>query len=159
MSNGDQLPLYSAVQLPELFSIDSNSKFIALKVKQESQNTALHAIYIEKQAQVDTLPFCALVTVTEWQGKSDKEEFFIEAENADQLLEKLERFDEIHNFIFLQVPSSLGLETVTMEPQVMFCKLFPELGSLDQNASEEVLSDFKNSSLALLKRLEDQKAI
>jgi hypothetical protein len=159
MSNGDQLRLYSAVQLPEQFSIDSNSKFIALKVKQETQNTALHAIYIEKQTSVDNFPFCALVTVTEWQGKSEKEEFFIEAENVEQLLEKLEQFDEVHNFIFLQVPSSLGIETVTMEAQAMFCKLFPELGTFDQTASEEVLSDFKNSSLALLKRLENQKPI
>lgn len=154
MSNGDQLPLYSAAQLPELFKLDSNSKFIALKVKQEAQNTGLHAIYIEKQEQADLFPYCALVTVTEWQGKTEKEEFFIEAENAEQLLEKLERFDEIHLFIFLQVPSSLGIETVTMEPQAILCTLFPELGEFKQDAPEETLFGLKNSSLALLNRLE-----
>jgi hypothetical protein len=154
MSNGDQLPLYSAVQLPELFSLDSNSKFIAIKVKQEVQNTALHAIYIEKQKHSEMFPFCALVTVTEWQGNSEKEEFFIEAENAEQLLEKLERFDEINSFIFLQVPSTLGIETVTMEPQAVFCTLFPELGKFNKRADTEVLFSLKNSSLALLKSLE-----
>ena len=92
MSNGDQLPLYSALQLPKLFMLDENSKFIALKVKQEAENTALHAIYIEKQGQADNFPFCALVTVTEWQGKSEKEEFFIEAENVEQLLEIIRAF-------------------------------------------------------------------
>lgn len=154
MSNGDQLALYSAVQLPKLFSLDSNSKFIAMKVKQEAQNTALHAIYIEKQEQSDMFPFGALVTVTEWQSKSEKEEFFIEAENAEQLLEKLERFDEINSFIFLQVPSSMGIETVTMEPQAIFCKLFPELGEFNKSASEDMLFELKKRSLALLKGLE-----
>ncbi|PKG40739.1 hypothetical protein [Psychromonas sp. Urea-02u-13] len=156
MSNGDQLPLYSAVQLPELFARDVNSKFIALKVKQEGQNTALHAIYIAKQEESEMFPFCALVTVTEWQGKSEKEEFFIEAENAEQILEKLERFDEIHRFIFLQVPSSMSIETVTMEPQSVLCTLFPELGTFKPDAPEEVLFGLKNSSLALLRRLETQ---
>ena len=156
MSNGDQLPLYSAVHLPELFKQDSSRKFIALKVKQEAKNTALHAIYIEKQPKSDLFPFCALITVTEWDEKTEKEEFFIEAENVEQLMEKLERFDEIHNFIFLLVPSYLGIETVTMQPQQIFCTLFPELGELNEQATEEVKFGFKNSALALLNRLEKQ---
>ena len=156
MSNGDQLPLSSALQLPELLRKDSNRKFIALKVKQEGKNTALHAIYIAKQEQSDLFPFCALITVTEWDGKTEKEEFFIEAENVEQLMEKLERFDEIHNFVFLQVPNSLGIETVTMQPQVILCTLFPELGEFNEQATQEVKLGSKNSALALLKRLEKQ---
>jgi len=155
MSNGDQLPLYSAVQLPELLRQDSNRKFIALKVKREAQNTALHAIYIEKQQQSDLFPFCALITVTEWDEKTEKEEFFIEAENIEQLMEKLERFDEIHSFVFLLVPSSLGIETVTMQPQEIFCTLFPELGKFNVQATEEVKFGLKNSTLALLNRLDN----
>ncbi|WP_022942967.1 hypothetical protein [Psychromonas hadalis] len=154
MSNSDPLVLYSAIQLPELFSADVDCKFIALKVKQEAQNTALHAIYIEKQTQADNMPFCALITVTEWEGKSEREEFFIEAENAEQLMEKLERFDEIHRFIFLKVNRSLKIDTVTMAPQAILCTLFPELGLFNPDAPEEVLFGLKNSSLALLNRLE-----
>ena len=155
MSNGDQLALYTVAQLPELFKRDLKSKFIALKVKQEAQNTGLHAIYIAQQVESDVFPFCALVTVTEWQGKSAKEEFFIEAENVEQLLEKLERFDEIHLFSVLQIPSSLGIETVTMEPQAVLCTLFPGLGEFNKEASEEELLAQKDRSLALLTTLEN----
>tara|TARA_R110001583_G_scaffold7720_9_gene37953 strand:- start:40678 stop:41145 length:468 start_codon:yes stop_codon:yes gene_type:complete len=154
MLNVDQLPLYSVASLPELFLLDSQSKFLALKVKPEAQYTVLHAIYIEKQLQSDTCVYCALVTVTEWQGKSEKEEFFLEADNAEQLLEKLQRFDEIDNFIFMQIPHSLNMEIVTMQPQAILCLLFPELGKYDQSASKEALLSLKNQSLALLKRLE-----
>ncbi|MCP5077119.1 MAG: hypothetical protein GY951_03570 [Psychromonas sp.] len=154
MSNGDQLPLSSAVQLPKLFKQDSSRKFIALKVKQEAQNTALHAIYIAKQPQSDLFPFCALITVTEWDEKIEKEEFFIEAENIEQLMEKLERFDEIHDFLFLQIPSTLSIETVTMQPQAILCTLFSELGEFNEFATEEVKFGLKHSSLALLSRLE-----
>lgn len=154
MSNGDPLALYSAIQLPELFSADVNCKFIALKVKQEAQNTALHAIYIEKQPQAESMPFCALITVTEWDGKSEREEFFIEAENAEQLMEKLERFDEINCFIFLKVDPSLKIDTVTMAPQAIFCTLFTSLGVFNPDAPKEELFGLKNSSLALLNRLE-----
>lgn len=154
MSNSDQLPLCSAMQLPELFARDASSKFIALKVKQEGANTALHAIYIGKQDEAEALPFCALVTVTEWDGKTDREEFFIEAENSEQLMEKLERLDEIHYFTFLQVPSAFNIETVSLMPQEMFCLLFPELGAYHKEASTEVLFGLKQSSIALLNRLE-----
>lgn len=155
MSNGDQLVISSAAQLPELFKGDASCKFIALKVKQEPQNTALHAIYIEKQTKSEALPFCALITVTEWEDESDREEFFIEAENTEQLMEKLQRFDEINSFIFLKVPQSLTIDTVTLAPQALFCKLFPELGLFNPAATEEVLFGLKHSSIALLKRLED----
>lgn len=155
MLNGDQSVLYSALQLPALFQADESCKFIALKVKLEANNTALHVIYIEKQ--VGDLPFCALVTVTEWDGNSDREEFFIEAENAEQLIEKLQRFDEINNFIFVQAPNTLTIDTVNMKPQAMFCTLFPELGRYNPDASKEVLFGLKNSSLALLNRLESSE--
>lgn len=158
MSNGDQLALYSALQLPKLLMFDLSCKFIALKVKQEAKNTALHAIYIENQAESAKFPFCALITVTEWEGKTEREEFFIEAENVEQLMEKLQRFDEINNFIFLQVAKSLTIDTVTLPPQDLFCKLFPELGVFNNQASETLLLDLKNSSLALLKRLENTLA-
>lgn len=157
MSNGDHPALYSAVQLPELFTLDSSCKFIALKVKQEAKNTALHAIYIEKQAESEIFPFCALITVTEWDGKTEREEFFIEAENIEQLMEKLERFDEINHFIFLQVPNSFVIDSVTLQPQAIFCTLFPELGELNEQSSETALLDLKQSSLALLKSLEDKR--
>ncbi len=157
MSNGDHLTLYSAMSLPERFILDSRSKFIALKVKHEAQNTALHAIYIEKQIESEIFPFCALITVTEWDGKTEREEFFIEAENIEQLMEKLQRFDEINNFIFLQVADSFVIDSVTQQPQVIFCSLFPELGELEKQSSQAVLLDLKNRSLALLKRLEDKR--
>ena len=156
MSKGDQIALYSAQQLPEFFKLDASSKFIALKVKQEAQNTALHAIYIEKQTESEAFPFCALITVTEWDGKTEREEFFIEAENIEQLMEKLERFDEIHHFIFLKVTNLFVIDTMTLQPQEIFCTLFPGLGAFNASASEEVALGLKTSSLALLKCLEDK---
>ena len=157
MSNGDQLPIYSASQLLALFTSDPSCKIIALKINQEADNTALHAIYIEPQSQGGDFPFDALVTVTEWDGKSDREEFFIEATSVELLMEKLQRFDEINNFIFVQVPNSLTIDSVSVQPQELFCLLFPELGIFDENASEADLSTLKASSLALLHRLENIK--
>lgn len=159
MSNRDPLPLYSASQLPRLFTLDASCKFIALKVNLEAQNTALHAIYIEKQQHVDDLTFCALVTVTEWDGKMDKEEFFIEAESMELLLEKLQRFDETNSFIFIQVASSVTIDTLAMSPQEMLCTLFPELGSFNKDLSEEMRLALKNSSLVLLGRLEVERGL
>jgi len=40
-----------------------------------------------------------------------------------------------------------------MRPQQLLCALFPELGSFDNNASDEFLLSLKNSSITLLKRL------
>ena len=154
MSNGDQLPLYSATQLPALLTLEASPKFIALKVKQEGHNTALHAIYIGKQEEA--FPFFAFITVTEWDGKTDREEFFIEAENPDQLMEKLERFDEIHLFTFLQLPSSFTMEAVSMPPQELFCKLFPGLGVYRKDTADEARFGLKQSSVALLHRLESK---
>ncbi|PKF61470.1 hypothetical protein CW745_09035 [Psychromonas sp. psych-6C06] len=158
MSNGDQLPLYTATQLPVLFSDDASCKFIALKIKSEEDNTALHAIYIEQQSQPIEFPFGALITVTEWEGKSEREEFFIEAESVELLMEKLQRFDEVNSFVFLQVPNSVTIDTVTMQPQQLFCLLFPELGGFNSDAPEEIRFGLKNSSVALLHRLESSKS-
>jgi len=154
MSNSDPLRLYSASQLPHLFMLDASCKFIALKIKLEAQNTALHAIYIEKQQQDNSLPFGALVTVTEWDGKVEKEEFFIEAESVDLLLQKLQRFDEINKFVLIEAPDSFTIESLSTSPQAIFCHLFSELGEFNPKASEEVLFGLKHSSLALLHRLE-----
>lgn len=159
MSNGDQLALYSVLQLPSLFRLDASCKFLALKIKQEGKNTALHAVYIAKSHQDAGLEFCALVTVTEWDGKTEKEEFFIEAENVELLLEKLQRFDEINRFIFIQAPDLVTIDTLSLAPQNIFCTLFPELGVFKKNASEEVLASLKSSSLALLRRLDSSNSL
>lgn len=155
MSNGDQLPLYSASQLATSLTQYPSCKFVALKIKLEGQNTALHAIYIEQQAQPSDFPFVALVTVTEWDGKSEREEFFIEAESAALLMEKLQRFDEINNFVFIQAPCSSSIEMVTMQPQALCCRLFPELGKFDKTASEKALASLKSSTLIFLHELEE----
>lgn len=153
MPNGDQLPLSSASQLPRSLALDPSCKFIALKINREGANTALHAIYIERQAQLTDLPFVALVTLTEWDGKSEREEFFIEAESTNLLMQKLQRFDEINRFVFIQLPNAATIELLAMQPQQLLCALFPELGSFDNNASDEFLLSLKNSSITLLKRL------
>ena len=154
MSNGDHLPLYSASQLSASLTLDSSCKFVALKIKREGQNTALHAIYIEQQAQPSDFPFVALVTVTEWDGKSEREEFFIEAESAELLMEKLQRFDEINNFVFIEAPSSSNIDMVTMQPQALCCMLFPELGTFDKAALEDALASLKSRTLIFLRELE-----
>ena len=157
MTNGDQLPIYSVSQLLTLFNRDPSCKVIALKINQEAENTALHAIYIEQQAEAGDFPFDALVTVTEWDGKSEREEFFIEAASAELLMEKLQRFDEINNFTFFKIPNALTIDSVSVQPQQLFCLLFPELGVFNKNATKAELLDLKTASLALLQRLENNQ--
>jgi len=159
MLNGDPLALYSVSQLPNLFRLDASCKFLALKINQEGENTALHAVYIEKSQQGNELMCCALVTVTEWDEKVEREEFFIEAENVDLLLEKLQRFDEIDHFVFVQVSHLVTIDTLSLPPQKIFCILFPELGSFKEGASKDELLRLKNSSLALLSRLENSNGL
>jgi hypothetical protein len=154
MLNIDQLPLYPVSLLPELFSLDSECKFLALKIKLEASKTALHAVYIEKQAPIENGNYCALVTVSEWSNQSDKEEFFIEADTVERLLEKLQRFDEINNFIFMKIPNSLNIEIMSMEPQALLCMLFPELGGYDNKGSSQSLLALKHETLILLKGLD-----
>lgn len=152
MSNFNQEYVYCVAQLPALFTLDASCRIIALKVKLEAENTALHVIYIENKIQDNSCDFYALVTVTEWDGKTDKEEFFIEADSLLSLLEKLQRFDEINSFIFIKAPPAITIDSLTMPPQEMLCSLFPELGAFNKTATEEVLFGLKNSSLALLNR-------
>ncbi|GLS90641.1 hypothetical protein GCM10007916_17080 [Psychromonas marina] len=153
MSNGDQLPLSSASQLLASLTLDSSCKFIALKINREGLNTALHAIYIETQTQPFDLPFVALVTVAEWDGKCAREEFFIEAESATLLMQKLQRFDEINRFAFMQLPHTATIDLMAMQPQALCCLLLPELGLFNKNASDEELRTLKNNAITLLNRL------
>lgn len=154
MKNSEQLSLYFAEQLPALLIAHPTFKFIGLRINQEDEQTALHAIYLEKEDVSDELPFRALVTVAEWNGKSEEEEFFLEALTADRLIEKLSRFDEINSFVFFKIPCSVTMDTVNMHPQRMFCKLFPELGEADAQASEEQLAVLQASSVELLTGLQ-----
>lgn len=154
MRNSEQLSLYFAEQLPTLFIAHPSFKFIGLKIKKEDQQKALHSIYIEKENVSDELPFRALVTVAEWNGKSEEEEFFLEALTAERLIEKLHRFDDIGSFVFFKLPKSVTMDTVNMYPQPMFCKLFPELGEFDSSASPEMLLKLEEKSIALLASLE-----
>ncbi|MCG6200079.1 hypothetical protein [Psychromonas antarctica] len=156
MRNSEQLSLYFANQLPTLLIAHPTFKFIGLKIKQEDSQSALHSIYIEKENISDELPFRSLVTVAEWDGKSEEEEFFLEALTAERLMEKLQHFDAIGSFVFFKIPSSVTMDTVHMYPQAMFCKLFPELGEFNRHASAEKLLALKEQSVALLTGLEDR---
>ncbi len=156
MDSSEQLALYFAQQLPGLLTKNADSQFIGLKINIEAaaQTThcALHAIYIEQQHAQQQLPFHALVTVAEWDGKSDEEEFFLEALTADKLIEQLQRFDEINRFVFFAIPESVTIDVVNMLPQAMFCKLFPQLLSM-KNADVQQ-EQLKIASWQLLKNLE-----
>jgi hypothetical protein len=153
MRNSEQLALYFAEQLPTLLIAHPSFKFIGLKINREDKLTVLHSIYIEKEDVSDELPFRALLTVAEWNGKSEEEEFFLEALTAERLIEKMHRFDEIGSFVFFKIPRSVTMDIVNMYPQPMFCKLFPELGEFDPNASAAELLKLEESSVALLTRL------
>lgn len=154
MKNSTQLPLYFADQLPTLLIAHPSFKFIGIKIDKQDKQTALHAIYIEKEDVSDELPFRALITIAEWQGKSEEEEFFLEALSAERLVEKLQRFDEIGAFVFFKLPRSVTMDTVNMYPQPMFCKLFPELGEFDSHLTPDQLLKLEKKSLALFTELE-----
>lgn len=154
MRASEKLSLYFAEQLPHLLIAHPTFKFIGLKIDQENQQTVLHSIYIEKEDVSDELPFRALVTVAEWNGKSDEEEFFLEALTAERLVEKLHRFDDIGSFVFFKIPRSITMDTVNMYPQPMFCKLFPELGLFAGDAPQQQLQQLQEKSVALLATLE-----
>ena len=154
MRKSEQLSLYFAQQLPSLLIAHPTFKFIGLKIDQENQQTAVHSIYIEKEDVSDELPFRALVTVAEWNAKSDEEEFFLEALTAERLVEKLQHFDDIGSFVFFKIPRSITMDTVNMYPQPMFCKLFPELGLFNNDASQQQLRELQEKSIALLATLE-----
>jgi len=153
MRSSEKLALYFAEQLPSLLIAHPTFKFIGLKINEEDSQTALHSIYIEKEDISDELPFRALLTVAEWDGKSDEEEFFLEALTAERLIEKLHRFDEIGSFLFFKIPKSVTMDTVHMYPQPMLCKLFPELGEYSADAEQQKL---KARSIALLSCLQER---
>ena len=161
MKNSEQLSLYFAKQLPALITAHPTFKFIGLKIKESPEQIALHSIYIEKDESVEEFPFRALVTVSDWDGNSEEEEFFLEALTADCLLDKLQNFDKAGSFVFFETPESASIGTVNMYPQPMFCSLFPELGEFDENASKEDAQQLKLKSIALfndlMKRLESDK--
>lgn len=154
MRNSEQLSLYFADQLPSLLIAHPSFKFIGLKINQDDQQSVLHSIYLEKEDVSDELPFRALLTIIEWNAKNGEEEFFLEALTAERLIEKLHRFDEINAFVFFKIPSSVTMDTVNMYPQAMFCKLFPELGEFNPDATPDELSLLEERSLALLNRLQ-----
>lgn len=153
MENSEELDLYFSTQLPALLIEHPSFKFIGLKINHEENKTALHSIYIEKESS-EQLPFRALITVSEWDDKSDKEEFFIEALTAEQLIEKLQRFDEIGSFVFFKTPSSVTMDSVCICPQDLFCQLFPELGKFNPYVPAEELLELKARSVDLLASLE-----
>lgn len=153
MRNSEQLSLYFAEQLPTLLIAHPTFKFIGLKINKEDSQIVLHSIYIEKDDVSDELPFRALVTVAEWNGNSEEEEFFLEALTAERLMEKLQNFDKVRSFVFFKIPQSVTMDTVNMYPQQMFCKLFPELGEFDANASTDDLSNLEEKSVMLLNQL------
>lgn len=153
MKNSEQLSLYFAKQLPALLSAHPMFKFIGLKIQETSEQIALHSIYIEKDKSVEEFPFRALVRVAEWDGKSEEEEFFLEALTAECLLDKLQCFDKAGSFVFFKTPESADIGTVNMPPQPMFCSLFQELGEFDENASIEQATALKEKSIALLNQL------
>ena len=154
MRNSDQLSLYFAQQLPTLLIAHPAFKFIGLKIVQENSQSVLHSIYIEKEDVSDEMPFRALVTVAEWDGKGDEEEYFLEALTAERLIEKLQGFEDTGSYVFFKIPTSVTMDTVNMYPQPMFCKLFPELGEFEQDATAEQLEKFKEKSVLLLTALE-----
>jgi hypothetical protein len=156
MKSSAQLSLYFAEQLPTLLIAHPKFKFIGLKVAQEEAQTVLHTIYIEREDVSDELPFRALITVAEWHGKSEEEEFFLEALTAERLLEKLQHFADVEDFVFFKVPRSVTMDTANMYPQLMFCKLFPELGVFDDKASAEQLRDLEQRSISLLTGLTER---
>lgn len=153
MRNSKQLSLYFAEQLPTLLIAHPTFKFIGLKINREDKQTVLHSIYIEKEDVSDELPFRALLTVAQWDGKNDEEEFFLEALTAERLIEKLQHFDEVGSFVFFKIPRSVTMDTVNMYPQPMFCKLFPELGEFDPDALPEALLKLEERSVSLLAKL------
>ena len=156
MRKSQDLSLYLSTQLPTLLIAHPTFKFIGLKLKQESKKNVLHSIYIEKEDVSDELPFRALVTVAEWNGDSEEEEFFLEALTADRLISKLQSFDEINSFVFFKIPGSVTMDVVQMYPQPMFCKLFPELGEFDAHLSADQNSALEIESTQLLHSLEDR---
>lgn len=153
MRNSEQLSLYFAEQLPTLLIAHPTFKFIGLRINKEESKTVLHSIYIEKENVSDELPFRALITVAEWNGKGEEEEFFLEALTAERLMEKLQNFDKVGSFVFFKIPKSVTMDTVNMYPQPMFCKLFPELGEYDPQANDSELLEQKGKSIVLLERL------
>ena len=89
MRNSEQLSLYFADQLPALLIAHPTFKFIGLKINQEGKQTLLHSIYIEKEDVSDELPFRALLTVAEWQGRSEEEELRKLEQSSVSLLTRL----------------------------------------------------------------------
>ena len=156
MRKSQDLSLYLSDQLPTLLIAHPTFKFIGLKLKQEDDKKVLHSIYIEKEDVSDELPFRALVTVVEWNGNGEEEEFFLEALTADRLIAKLQSFDEICSFVFFKIPSSITMDVVQMYPQPMFCKLFPELGEFDGYASAEQKKSLELKSTELLAVLDER---
>jgi len=154
MRKSEDLSLYLASQLPTLLIAHPTFKFIGLQINKENDKTALHSIYLEKENVSEELPFRALVTVAEWDGEGEEEEYFLEALTAERLVEKLQSFDEISSFVFFKIPKSITMDTVNMYPQPMFCKLFPELGEFNRYASATELATLKVTSFALLEKLD-----
>ena len=160
MRKSQDLSLYLSAQLPTLLIAHPTFKFIGLKLEQETDRNVLHSIYIEKEDVSDELPFRALVTVAEWNGKGEEEEFFLEALTAERLIAKLQSFDEINSFVFFKIPTSVSMDVVQMYPQPMFCKLFPELGEFDGYATADQNKILETQSVQVLNDLNDRlKAI
>lgn len=150
MRNSEQLSLYFAEQLPTLLIEHPSFKFIGLKVNKESTEIAVHAIYIEKEDIPGEQPFRALITINEWNDKSVREEFFLDALTAERLIEKLQKFDAGGTFVFFKVPRSVAMNTINMCPQEMFCKLFPELGIFKANFLASECIELERKSIDLL---------
>ncbi|MCK5818337.1 MAG: hypothetical protein KAH18_03605 [Psychromonas sp.] len=156
MKKSQDLSLYLSVQLPTLLIAHPTFKFIGLKLNQEVDKNVLHSIYLEKEDVSEEFPFRALITIAEWNGNGEEEEFFLDALTAERLIEKLQSFDEISSFVFFKIPSSITMDTIQMYPLQMFCKLFPELGAFDKYASAEQLKMLEQQSLQLLNTLADR---
>ena len=154
MRESKNLSLYLANQLPTLLIAHPTFKFIGLRLAKTEEKLALHSIYIEKENVSEELPFRALVTVIDWDGKAEEEEFFLEALSADRLIEKLQSFDDISAFVFFKIPKSITMDTVNMYPLPMFCKLFPELGEFNRYGSPAELSALKEAAITVYEKLD-----
>ena len=150
MINTDQKSIFTSDQLQDLLNKHPSYKFIGLKITKEDGVTTLHSIFIEKNDELDELPFHALVTVSTWEGKGNEEEFFLEAMTAHSLIVKLHLLDQIELFTFFKAKSTTTMAMVNMYPQPLFCQLFPELGAYDMEASDSEKMALKRKSEELL---------
>ena len=70
MENAAQLSLYRAEQIASLLETQPSIKLVGLKIQQDGDYTALHAIFIEQVvSEAEQLPCRALVTVADWDGQ------------------------------------------------------------------------------------------